>query len=175
MTFNAIFVTVLVIALALLTVTLLIITLRSRRKKAEVRPLDLSAFYAVLDREDEIYLRRKLPRREFSRLKRERIAVTWKYVTRMSDNSAAVLRLTSTALQDPDPKVAEAAAQTIDLATQIRTTCLIAFSKLAVEFTFPSMQLTPAVLAPKYESLRENVVRLGALHPRSLAPLPAII
>lgn len=164
-----------VVVLAALTATLFIIALRSRRKQARIHPMDMGAFYALMDREDEVFLRRKLPRRQFSRLKRERIAVTWKYVSRISDNSAAVLRMTSIALQDPDPKVAEAAAQIIDLSSQIRTQCLIAFSKLAVEFTFPSMQLTPAVLAPKYESLRENIVRLGALHPRDLAPLPAAI
>ena len=164
-----------VVGLAALTATLFIVAFFSRRKQAKIVPLDLGAFYAVLDREDEVFLRRKLTHREFSRLKRERITVTWKYVGRFSDNSAVILRQTSIALQDPDPKVAEAAAQIIDLATQIRTQCLIAFSKLMVEFMFPSMQLTPAVLAPKYESLRENIVRLGALHPRDLAPLPAAI
>jgi hypothetical protein len=164
-----------VVALAALTAILFVVALRSRSKQARIHPMDLEAFYAILDREDEAFLRRKLPYREFARLKRERVTVTWKYVGRISDNSAAVLRMTSTALQDPDPKVAEAAAQIIDLATQIRTQCLIAFSKLAVEFMFPSMQLTPAVLAPKYESLRENIVRLGALYPQDLAPLPAAI
>lgn len=164
-----------VVALAALAAILFGVALRSRSKQAVIHPLDLGAFHALMDREDEIFLRRKLTRREFSRLKRERITVTWKYVGRMSNNSAAILRQTSIALQDPDPKVAEAAAQVIDQATQLRTHCLIAFSKLAVEFTFPSMQLTPAVLAPKYESLRENIVRLGALHPRDLAPLPAAI
>lgn len=164
-----------VVVLAALTAILFVIALRSRSKQAVIHPIDLAAFHALMDREDEVFFRRKLPRREFSHLKRKRIAIVWKYVGRISNNSAAVLRLTSIALQDPDPKVAEAAAQIIDLASQIRTTCLIAFSKLAVEFMFPSMQLTPAVLAPKYESLRENIVRLGALHPRNLAPLPAAI
>ena len=41
--------------------------------------------------------------------------------------------------------------------------CLVAFAKLGTEFMFPSLQLTPAVLAPKYQTLRENVLRLGSL------------
>lgn len=164
-----------VVALAALTAILFVIALRSRSKQAQIHTLDLGAFYALMDREDEVFLRGKLPRREFSRLKRERITVIWKYVGRISDNSAAVLRAYSIVLQDPDPKVAEAAAKIIDEASQLRTQCLIAFSKLTMEFLFPSMQLSPAVLAPKYESLRENIVRLGALHPRDLAPLPAAI
>jgi hypothetical protein len=77
--------------------------------------------------------------------------------------------------KDPDPRVAEAALQTVDQAAHLRTQCLVAFAKLSVEFVFPSMQLTPAMLAPKYESLRENLGRLSSLHPRDLAPLPAAI
>jgi hypothetical protein len=166
---------IIISALAVLALVLLAVTFWSRRKQAKIRPLDLGAFYALVDREDEVFLRKRLSRREFSRLKRKKIGVMWQYVGRISDNSAAVLRLVGMARQNPDPKVAEAALQIVNLATQIRTQCLIAFSKLAVEFMFPSMQLTPAVLAPKYESLRENVVRLGALHPRDLASLPGAI
>lgn len=171
MTTALIFVTI----LALLTVTLFVVTLRSRAKKAEIHPLDLDAFHSLMDRQDEIFFRQRLPRREFSRIKRRRISVTWKYVNRISNNSAVVLKDAGMARLDPDPKVAETALQTVDIASQIRTQCLIAFSKLAVEFMFPSMQLTPAVLVPKYESLRENVARLGSLHPRDVAALPYAI
>lgn len=167
--------TVLVIALALLTVTSLFVTLRGRAKKAETHPVDLDAFHSLVDRQDEVFLRQRLPRREFSRIKRKRISVTWKYVNRISNNSAVVLKDAGMARQNPDPKIAEAALQTVDVATQLRTQCLIAFSKMAVEYMFPSMQLTPAVLVPKYESLRENVARLGSLHPRDVAALPYAI
>lgn len=166
---------IVVIALAILTLTLFYVTFRSRGKQVEARPLDLAAFYTVMDREDEIFLQQRLPRREFFRLKRQRIGVIWKYVKRMSDNSGVVMRVAGMARQDPDPKVAEAALQVVNQATQLRTLCLIAFSKLAMEFMVPSMQLTPAVLAPKYESLRQNLVRLGALHPREAIPLPSAI
>jgi hypothetical protein len=164
-----------VIVLAALTATLFIVTLRSRGRQANIQPLDLAGFSSLLDREDEFFLRERLSQREFSRIKRRRIGVTWKYVSRISNNSAAVLKMAGIARQDPDPKVAEAALQVVDLASQIRTQCLVAFGKLAVEYVLPSLQLTPAMLAPKYESLRENVVRLSSLHPRDLAPLPAAI
>jgi hypothetical protein len=165
-----------VVILAAIAITLFVVTLRSRGKKAEIQPLDLPSFYTLLDREDESFLRKKLSRREFSRVKRKKIRVTWKYVGRISNNSAAVLRWAGMARQkDPDPKVAEAALQTVDLAAHIRTQCLIAFAKLSMEFLFPSMQFTPAMLAPKYESLRANLDRLSSLHPRDLAPLPAAI
>jgi len=167
-----------VIALALLTVTFFYIGLLSRRKQVEsgpVRPLDLSAFHTLVDRADEAFLREKLPPTEFFRLKRLRIRVTWNYVRRISDNSIVVLRLAGLTRQDPDPQVAQTAIELADRATHIRMVCLVAFSKLAMEFVFPYMQLTPATLAPKYESLRETLLHLRSLHPQDVAPLAAAI
>lgn len=163
-----------VIALVLLTFVLFFVTLRSRRKHVAergVRPLDLGAFHTLMDRQDEEFLRDSLPRREFFHMKRLRISVTWKYVNRISDNAAAVLRVVGMSRQDADPKVAETAAEIADLATQVRTQCLIAFAKLSVEFAFPFLQLTPAMLAAKYESLQQNVSRLKALHPQNATHL----
>ena len=169
---------IIVVLLSSLTLALFLVGLRSRRKQATsrgVRPLDLSAFHTLADRDDESFLREKLSRSEFFHLKRLRIRVTWKYVRRIADNCAVVMRLTSMSRMDPDASVAETAAQIADLAAQIRIQCLVAFGKLAVEYMFPSMQLTPAVLAPKYESLRQNLSRLGSLHPQELAPLVSAI
>ena len=169
---------IVIVLLSLLTVTLFAVGLRSRHKQAAsrgVRTLDLSAFHTLLDRDDEAFLRDRLSRSEFFHLKRLRIRVTWKYVRRIADNCAVVMRLTSTSRTDPDTNVAETASQIADLAAQIRVQCLVAFAKLTVEYTFPSMQLTPAVLAPKYESLRQNLSRLGSLHPQELAPLASAI
>jgi hypothetical protein len=57
----------------------------------------------------------------------------------------------------------------------LRLQCLVALGKLSLEFAVPSLQLTPAVLAPEYQQLRENVVRLGKLQPQTAAPLPVAI
>jgi hypothetical protein len=59
--------------------------------------------------------------------------------------------------------VAGTAAQVMELATQIRLQCLVAMSKLTLEYALPSLQLTPGMLAPKYQSLRDSVSRLGDL------------
>jgi hypothetical protein len=63
----------------------------------------------------------------------------------------------------------------MDLAAQIRMQCLLAFAKLAAEFALPSLQLTPATLAPTYQALRENVLRLGALEMQNVAPAAVAI
>ena len=75
----------------------------------------------------------------------------------------------------PTPEVAYAATQVMELAAQIRLQCLVALAKLSLEYAMPSLQVTPAVLVPKYQSLRENVRRLGALQPQDPAPLATAI
>lgn len=160
-----------VVALAVLTFAVFFIALRSRRKHAAERgilPLDLPAFQTLIGREDEIFLRQRLPRSEFFRLKRLRIRVTWKYVNRISDNSAVVLRMAGAARLEAGPDVTAAAAQLADLATHIRMQCLVAFAKLSAEYAFPFLQLTPAMLAPSYESLQQTLSRLRELNPQKV-------
>lgn len=157
--------TVIVIALALFAVMLFYMAVRSRRKQAgqALRPVNLKAFRALMDRDDELFLRGKLPRSKFFHLKRHRIRVTLRYVARIAANASAVLRMGEATRLSSTPEVAYAATQMMELATQIRLQCLLAMGKLLAEYAIPSLQLTPGMLAPKYQSLRDSVSRLGAL------------
>ncbi len=134
-----------------------------RSRHAVLRPLDVAAFHTLMSREDELFLREHLSRSAFFRLKRERVRVSLKYVDRIAGNAAAVIRLGEMGRSSQDSEVAASAARVSELATEIRLQCLLAFAKLGMEFVCPWMQLTPAMLAPKYQSLRENVLRLGTL------------
>ncbi len=143
-------ITVIVIALALCAVVLFYTAVRSRRKQAaqSFRPVDLNAFRTLMDRDDELFMKEKLPHSKFTRLKRQRIRVTVRYAT---------------------------ATQVMELAAQIRLQCLVALAKLSLEYAMPSLQLTPALLVPKYQSLRENVRRLGDLQTQTPIPLASAI
>ncbi len=168
--------TLFVIALALCAILLLYVAVRNRRRAGQpVHPVDLAAFRTLTDREDETFLRQRLPHARFASLKRQRIAVTMRYVGRIAANAAAVMRLGETAKLSADPQVVQAAQQITDLATHIRIQCLVAFAKLSLEFAVPSLQLTPAVLVPQYLALRENVQRLGQLKVAETTPLPVAI
>lgn len=170
--------TLIVLAIALCAIGLLLFAARSRRMHAAgqpVRTVDLDAFRTLMDRDDEEFLRKRLPRSEFVPLKRHRIAVTLRYVRRIAKNSAIVLQIAEVQRQDANVEVAQAASQVVDMATQIRMQCMVAFAKLTAEFLFPSLQLTPAMLAPSYQALREKVVRLGSLQPQNSAPLATTI
>ena len=170
-------ITVIVIALAVCAVVLFYMAVRGRRKKSgqSYRPVDLSAFRTLIDRDDELFLKTKLPRSQFVRLKRQRIRVTVRYVGRIASNASAVLHVSEPARLSPAHEVASAAAQVMELAAQIRIQCLLALAKLSLEYAIPSLQLTPAMLAPRYQTLRENVRRLGDLQTQGHFPLASAI
>jgi hypothetical protein len=166
-------ITVIVIALALCAVVLFYMAVRSRRKHAvqSLRQVDLAAFHTLLDRDDELFLKRKLSRSKFIGIKRHRIRVTVRYVARIASNASTVLHASEAARLSPMPQVALTAAQVMDLAAQIRLQCLLAMFKLSLEYAMPSLQLTPAMLVPAYQTLRENVRRLGDLQTQNSVPL----
>jgi hypothetical protein len=168
-------ITMLVIALALSALVVLYAAARGRHSNKRIRHVDMPALRTLMDREDEEFLRSRLPRSRFTRLKRKRILVTFRYVSRISANTAVVMRMGESARLHTDPAVAQTAAQITELAAQIRLQCLIAFAKLSAEFAMPSLQLTPAALVPKYQTLRENVMRLGALETQNVAPAAVAI
>ena len=166
---------VIVLALGALAVLYFAVRTRSEQSRRSIQPIDLEAFRTLNERDDELFLREKLTGSGFRRLKRQRIRVALKYVGRISSNASVVMRLGQDAHLSSDPEVARTATQVLELAGQIRLQCLLAFAKLSVEFAVPSLQLTPAVLVPAYQNLRENVMRLGALETQSLAPAAVVI
>jgi len=170
-------ITVIVIALALCAVLLFYMAVRSRIKKAgqSFHPVDLSAFRTLIDRDDELFMKEKLPRSKFIRLKRQRIRVTARYVGRIAANASAVLHASEAMRVSPVPEVASAAVQVMELAGQIRVQCMLALAKLSLEYAVPSLQLTPALLVPRYQTLRENVRRLGDLQTQEQVPLASAI
>jgi hypothetical protein len=170
-------ITLIVIALALCAIGLFYMAVRGRRRRAgqAVRLVDLKAFRTLVDRDDEVFLKERLPRSRFSRIKRQRVAVTMRYVGRIANNASIVMGMGEAARLSSDPEVAQTASQIVDLATQLRLQCIVALAKLSLEYAVPSLQLTPAVLAPEYQKLRENVVRLGKLQSPGMAPMPIAI
>jgi hypothetical protein len=165
-------ITMIVIALALGALVLFYVAARSRRIQASqaVRPVDLKAFRTLTERDDEFFLRERLPRSRFCRLKRQRIRLTMGYVGRIAGNASVVMRLGEEARLSLDPEVVRAGVQVLELATEIRMQCLVALAKMSAEYALPSLQLTPARLAPAYQTLRENVMRLGTLELQTVAP-----
>ncbi len=152
---------------ALCAVVIFLVALGNLGSHAIQHSVDLKAFRLLMDRADENFLRAKLSRSAFFRLKRQRTKVTWGYVSRMSFNAKIVLQDAGRERTNTNPLVVEEAAKTVALAGQIRTQCLVAYAKMAAEYVWPSLQMTPARLESQYESLRDSVARLASLQPQN--------
>ena len=103
--------------------------------------VDLNEFRALMNRDDEAFLWQTLSRSVFVRLKRSRIRVIWKYVRRIANNAAIVKQFAEGSRQDANVDVAEAATKVLDMASQLRRQCRIAYAKLAVEYMFPAISI----------------------------------
>src|SRR5437660_4091062 len=102
-------ITWLVITFATLVAGILFFAWRRNSHSASLRPIvvDLDAFRTLVDRDDEAYLLKKLPSGKFRKLKRQKIALTVRYVSRISANVPKVLRDAQLKSESPDPEVAQ--------------------------------------------------------------------
>lgn len=137
--------------------------LRGAQSRASVvKPFDIVAFATLLDREDELFLRKQLPLRVFTRLKRQRVRLTLRYVVRLAANAAAILRTHRIDWQmaQVDAELDTKATAILDLAARIRLECFAVSLKLLIEFIFPSRQFQTTTLVPQYRALRESMAQL---------------
>ncbi|SRR6266481_3039909 len=163
---------IIIFGLVLVTLVVIGITIRNPFRHAALRPVDMAALDTLLDPEDEVFLRKNLSPAPFLRLRRKRIRMTQKYVSRIADNAACVLQLVMAA-----PQASEAVQETSQikvLAMQIRLQCLLALGKLSVEYIFPGLELAPFKTVPQYQSLCSSMMNLSKLMPQSaIAVFPA--
>jgi hypothetical protein len=134
----------------------------AQSRASALKPFDIVAFATLLDREDELFLRNKLPLRVFTRLKRQRVRLTLRYVARLAANAAAILQQHKIDWQvaQGDAELDTKATAILDLATRIRLECFAVSLKLAIELIFPSLQFKTTTLVPHYRALRESMAQL---------------
>jgi hypothetical protein len=175
------FVTGLLIAFFVLGAGAVVVTCRhlliGKTNAAVVRQFDLQAFAVVLDVEDEAYLKSMLSECSFTRLKRKRIRLAFRYVNRLSTNMAGILRIRKTEwlLASRNAEFNSAASTASDLAGRIRVQCLIAYSELSLEFLFPTHQFTATELIGDYRSLKAVLAEMRKMAAGSqLAAVPVI-
>jgi hypothetical protein len=143
--------------------------------RATIQPVDVDAFRSLMDRADEMFLRKNTSLAAFCHIKRQRIRVRGRYIRRIADHAAAFMRLSASARMIPDSEIGELVSQIVGSAARLRFQCLAASIKLAVEFAFPLLQITPTGLAQKYQTLRENVLRFNALRSQKASALLTMV
>src|SRR5216683_6892409 len=76
---------------------------------AQLKPIDVNAFRNLIDEREEVFLRERLPAKEFRSLHRERTLAAIEYVWCAAQNAAILIRLAEAAKLAPDPAVSAAA------------------------------------------------------------------
>jgi hypothetical protein len=150
--------TVIYVALAVVVVIVLTsIAVRRNRgpialdqAKALIGSLDIEAFRNLVDPEEEIFLRSRLPADEFLRVKRERAWAALAYARALSHIALQFSRVGHLARSSADHDVAELGQQLANIAVEMRMLALATMGRLFIIATFPSLRL------PSPQSLIEH-------------------
>jgi hypothetical protein len=122
----------------------------------QTRPIDLQAFQNLTDPAQTEFLRRKLSRRDFITVQRQRNLAAVEYVRRIALNASILAQLGSAALSNPDPEVARAAQAMINSALRVRVLATMAMFKLYLESTLPGYTVSAAGVFADYRRLTES-------------------
>lgn len=126
-------------------------------------PVDLAAFRNLMDPADEAYLRSRLDRGEFRRIKRMRAIAATEYVGRVAHNAAILLRLGEMARGSTDPHTVAEAQRLVNGAIRVRLYAFVLTCTLYLEVVFPVTPTSPLRFVTAYQELVNRVTNLTRL------------
>ncbi|HWH58044.1 MAG TPA: hypothetical protein VN682_10465 [Terriglobales bacterium] len=130
---------------------------------SELLPIDVDAFRNLIDENEELYLRERLPGGEFRRVQRERMLAAVEYVRAAYANAGILVRIAEAARESADPKTAEAAGKLFDNAVQLRWYAVQVIPRLYFKMLFPGTSRAPRNLFDRYDILTHQALVLGRL------------
>lgn len=136
-------------------------------RKAEVPsvsglvPIDVDAFRNLIDENEELYLRQRLPGSEFRRIHRQRMLAAVEYVRAAYANAGILVRIAEAARESADPQVAEAAGKLFENAVQLRWYAVQVIPRLYFKVVFPGTNRAPRNLFDRYDILTRQALVLG--------------
>ena len=133
---------------------------------SQLLPIDVDAFRNLIDVNEELYLRERLPPNEFRRIHRERMLAAVEYVRGAYGNAGVLVRIAQTARDSADAEIAEAAGKLFNNAVQLRWYALQVIPRFYVKAFVPGIGHAPDNLFDRYELLTRQALvirRLGAL------------
>jgi hypothetical protein len=138
-------------------------------------PIDLQAFRNLINPAEDQYLRRRLPRGQFRRVRRKRLLAMAAYIRIVSDNAGVLLRLGEAALAGGDGRVATAAEQLSNDALLLRRNAAVALARIYLALAWPNSGFAAMRVIDRYERLSGTAMLLGRLqNPRAAVRLSAL-
>jgi hypothetical protein len=157
--------TLLTLAVALLALVLAYALLR--RAHSGVRDIDdweqrkqaigVDIFRVLLDRDEEVQLRRFLPPNQFANFQRRRIYLALRVLRMVDDNAGMAMELGRLAKMKGDLALAPKIDEMIAAAFQLRLNLLLARLCLYLKWIFPSWTMSLPDFAVRYQHLLESM------------------
>ena len=123
-------------------------------KKHEI---DVKIFRVLLDRNEEVQLRRCLSQNEFADFQRRRIRLALQMLRLVDENAGMLMELARLAKMKDDPTLAQKVDELIATAFQLRLKLLLARVCLYLKWLFPSWTVTLPAFDARYQYLLDSL------------------
>jgi hypothetical protein len=151
-------------------------SLRVEDLAAQTRPVDIGAFRNLVDPKEDAFLRANLCTRDFRAIQRERARSAMEYLQSSAHNATYLLRMGEAAIQNHDPRIAQAGRQLVDSALQLRGYALLYRAQLYLRLALPGAQFSYGKLADNYQQLSSLASQLALIqHPTQAARFSALL
>ena len=126
---------------------------------SKIQLVDVNAFRNLVDPAEEEFLRDNLPKRDFSRIQRERLRAAIEYAECASRNAAFLLRVGDAARGSSDPALADAGEKLVASALRLRLYAFHAIARLYLGVLFPGTRISLISVTERYE----RVIRMAVV------------
>jgi len=124
--------------------------------EVEGHKVNVDAFRLLVDPNEAAYLCKSVPKVEFRRLQRLRIALALRAVRTMASNAALLMRVATLARQADDSEIASGADRLMFLSFRVRMNALVAELYLLVKWVFPVWGINVPMPLERYQRLLQN-------------------
>ena len=118
--------------------------------------VNVDAFRLLVDPNEADYLCKSVPKVEFRRLQRLRVALALRVVRTMASNAALLMRVATLGRQAGDGEIASAADRLMFLSFRVRMNALVAELYLLVKWVFPVWGINVPMPLDRYQRLLQT-------------------
>jgi len=119
--------------------------------------IDVQIFRALLDRNEERYLRSALSRHQFQEFRRKRIRLALRMLRLVEENADMLMKLGQLARLKGDPALTEKADELVATAIQFKLNLLLARLSLYLTWFFPSWTVVLPAFEVRYQNLLDSL------------------
>jgi hypothetical protein len=118
--------------------------------------VNVDAFRLLVDPNESAYLCKSVPKVEFRRLQRMRLALALRAVRTMANNAALLMRVATLARKADDSEISTAADRLMFLSFRVRMNALVAEIYLLLKWVFPVWGINVPMPLDQYQRLLQN-------------------